>query len=119
MSRSILPLRVPLLSLMFVLMASACDFPAGLSCTRELGWTALDSVAVAVGHSTVLKVEATSCGGKEHLKVDVQWTASDASIARVSSTGMVTGVRRGVAYADGVDRGRWGVGPFHVRVDVR
>jgi hypothetical protein len=99
--------------------AFACDWPAGLVCPADLQFTAIDSVSVQVGASVDLKPEAFGCGGKDKLSVDVRWTGTDPTIARVSESGRVTGVKRGTAYADGVDRSRYGIGPYHVRIDVR
>jgi hypothetical protein len=51
--------------------------------------------------------------------MEIAWSSSGSSVVRVSPGGSVTGLTIGSAEAIGIDRGRYGVGPFHVPVQVQ
>jgi len=102
----------------FVALSVACNSILG-ACTRELGFAVEPAAgSIRIGESLTLKPRAWSCGGQEQVPIDILWTTSDTAVIRVEPTGRVIGVRVGDAIVKGMDRGPYGVGPFHVPVHV-
>ena len=101
-----------------VVFTVACNSLFGV-CTTELGFAVEPTAGIiSIGDSLTLRPRAWSCGGREEVPIDIVWTTTDSTVARVESTGRVTGVGIGHAIVEGTDRGRYGVGPFHVPIQV-
>lgn len=106
--------------LLLSLAVSGCGILSPRVCTQELGWSVEPTSAVLrVGERFAARVDAFTCGGKQDLPVDIVWSTSDADVATVDEeSGRVTAVAVGSAVVTGEDRGRYGVGPVEIPVEV-
>jgi uncharacterized protein YjdB len=106
------------LALFGSLVLTGCEFLG--PCTQELGFSVTpSSLSVRGGQNSTIEARAWSCGGRQDVDIDMQWTSSDTTIARVNSSGRVTGVRVGNATVQGADRSRYGIGTFNIAVTVQ
>lgn len=101
-------------------LTSGCGILGPSTCTSELSSRVTPtSATLQVGETVTASAEATTCGGKKSLPVDIRWSSEDGSVASVGKqTGVVTGVGPGATRIVGVDQGEYHIGTVYVQVTV-
>jgi hypothetical protein len=102
------------------LSLSACGILGPQACTTELSWSVSPSEAtLRVEEAFTATAEGLSCGGREHLAVDMSWSSSDRDVLVIGQeSGLAVAVAVGEAVVTGVDHGPYGIPDVAIPVHV-
>jgi hypothetical protein len=102
------------------LSLSACGILGPQACTRELGWSVSPTEAtLQVGDAFTATAEGLTCGGREHLAVDMSWSSSDTDVLVIGQkSGLAVAVSVGEVVVTGVDHGPYGIPDVAIPVHV-